>query len=347
MFRSRGENLRSVYILLFLNVALFFLQHQDGEKFARLFTFDWNAVLHGEAWRIFTYQFVQASRIGTFSIPPVVTLFLNLVLLSLMGMAVEDAWGTRQFLTLFALSTFGSAAAAAWLGVPLLGSYFINFTLLFVYAALNRDQTFYLSTAVPVRVTFLALLALGALLVGVFFGNASNIAALAGAAAAFVYYLTQRVKRAPTAAPSGFAPAAEGADPLAAMTRSLTRVAAMKKALTTRSDSDIDRLIAAAEKEAVAGVNICAPVDFKPEHKPSVAMLPLLLGGALILSFAFALAFDAFAFPMHRVFAVQRLDRTLARSRKLLDALDKTAPDIEQQTGELRTPALRPLEGRS
>ena len=57
--------------------------------------------------------------------------------------------------------------------------------------------------------------------------------------------------------------------------------------------------------------------------------------------------FDAFAFPMHRVFAVQRLDRTLARSRKLLDALDKTAPDIEQQTGELRTPALRPLEGRS
>jgi len=266
MFRSRGENLRSVYILLFLNVAFFFLQHQDGEKFAHLFTFDWSAVLHGEAWRIFTYQFVQASRIGTFSIPPVVTLFLNLVLLSLMGMAVEDAWGTRQFLTLFALSTFGSAAAAAWLGVPLLGSYFINFTLLFVYAALNRDQTFYLSTMVPVRVTFLALLALGALLVGVFFGNASNIAALAGAAAAFVYYLTQRVKSAPTAAPSGFAPAAKEADPLAAMTRSLTRVAAMKKALATRSDSDIDRLIAASEKEVVVGVNICAPVDFKPEH---------------------------------------------------------------------------------
>ena len=40
MFRSRGENLRSVYILLFLNIAFFLLQHQDGEKFARLFTFD-------------------------------------------------------------------------------------------------------------------------------------------------------------------------------------------------------------------------------------------------------------------------------------------------------------------
>ena len=41
-----------------------------------------------------------------------VTLFLNLVLLSLMGMAVEDAWGTRQFLTLFALP------ALYWLTEP-------------------------------------------------------------------------------------------------------------------------------------------------------------------------------------------------------------------------------------
>jgi len=266
MFRSRGENLRSVYILLFLNVAFFFLQHQDGEKFASLFSFDWSAVLHGQAWRVFTYQFVQASRIGTISIPPVVTLFLNLVLLSLMGMAVEEAWGTRHFLTLFALSTLGSAAAAAYLGVPLLGSYFINFTLLFVYAALNRDQTFYLSTAIPVRVTFLAFLALGALLVGVFFGNAANIAALAGAAAAFIYYLSQRVRRAPAAAPRGFAPAADDADPLAAVTHNVTRVVAMKKALAMRSDSDIQRLIDASEKEIVSGVNICAPVDFKPEH---------------------------------------------------------------------------------
>ena len=266
MFRSRGENLRSVYILLFLNVAFFFLQHQDAEKFARLFTFDWSAVLHGQAWRVFTYQFVQASRIGAISIPPVVTLFLNLVLLSLMGMAVEDAWGTRHFLTLFALSTLGSAGAAAYLGVPLLGSYFINFTLLFVYAALNRDQTFYLSTAIPVRVTFLALLALGALLVGVFFGNAANIAALAGAAAAFLYYLSQRVRRPPAAAPRGFAPAAEDADPLVLVTRNVTRVTAMKKALAMRSDSDIERLIAVNEKEIVAGVNICAPLDFKPEH---------------------------------------------------------------------------------
>lgn len=261
MFRARGENLRSVYVLLFLNVAFFLLQYQDGAKFARLFSFDAHAVAHGEVWRLFTYQFVQASRIGTLSIHPAITLFLNLVLLTLMGLAVEEAWGTRGFLVLYAISTFASAGVAAWLGVTLLGSYFINFTLLFVYAALHRDQTFYLSLAFPVRVTMLAWLALGALLAGVFFGNQANIAALTGAVAGFVWYVTQRIPTIETSTPQETV-----GDPAYVATRNLTRVAAMKRALATQSSSDIDRLIGLSESETVRGVNICPPVDYKPDH---------------------------------------------------------------------------------
>lgn len=109
------------------------------------------------------------------------------------------------------------------------------------------------------------------------------------------------------------------------------------------------RISDALDKDRIANVVVAETpsVDFKPERKPSVAMLPLLLGGALMLSFAFALAIDAFAFPMRRVFAVQRLDRSLARSRALLDALDRTRPAIERETRELRAPQLTPLEGRS
>ena len=109
------------------------------------------------------------------------------------------------------------------------------------------------------------------------------------------------------------------------------------------------RISDALDKDRIANVVVAESpsVDFKPERKPGAAMLPLLLGGALMLSFAFALAFDAFAFPVQRVFAVQRLDRSLARSRQLLDALDHTRPAIEHQTRELRTPTLTPLEGRS
>jgi hypothetical protein len=48
--------------------------------------------------------------------------------------------------------------------------------------------------------------------------------------------------------------------------RNLTRVTAVKKVLATGSDVDIDRLISIAEREIVRGVNICPPVDYKPEH---------------------------------------------------------------------------------
>ena len=257
MFRSRGENLRTIYILLFLNIAFFLLQHQDAQKFTRLFAFDAHAVGAGEVWRLFTYQFSQAGNVGLLAIPPVVTLFLNLVLLTLMGTAVEEQWGTFHFVIFYFVSTLTTAAVAAYFGIPLLGSFFINFTLLFVYAALNRDQTFYLSTMMPIRVTFLAWLALAALLVGVFFGSRANVAALIGAAAGFAYYLTQRLPR--TVEDDG----AEAA--LMAITRNLTRVSAVKKALSTGADADIDRLIAAAERELVAGVNICSPIDYKPE----------------------------------------------------------------------------------
>lgn len=269
MFRSRGENLRSIYILLFLNVSFFLLQYQDTQVFARLFAFDRHAVMNGELWRLFTYQFIHAGRVGLFTIPPVVTLFLNLVLLTLMGMSVEEEWGTSHFLRLYFISTLTTAAAAAWLDVPLLGSFFINFTLLFIYASINREQTFYLSMILPIRVTWLAWLALAALLVGVFSGGKANLAALIGSAAGYAYYLSQRVRApiAAAAAPKGFAPAAAPEDAaVMTATRNLTRVTAMKKALSTGSATDIDRLIGLSEREIVRGVNICPPVDFKPEH---------------------------------------------------------------------------------
>src|SRR5204862_312640 len=66
------------------------------------------------------------------------------------------------------------------------------------------------------------------------------------------------------------------------------------------------RISDALDKDRIANVVVAESpsVDFKPERKPSVAMLPLLLGGALMLSFALALAYYAFAFSMPSVFAI-------------------------------------------
>ena len=264
MFRSRGENLRATYVLLFLNIAFFLLQYQDGDKFARLFAFEKHAVMNGQLWRFFTYQFVQAGSVGLIPIPAVVTLFLNLVLLTLMGMAVEEDWGTSHFLRLYLISTLTTAVVAAYLDTPLLGSFFINFTLLFIYASLYRDQVFYL-LIIPVRVTLLAWLAVIALAAGVFFGSKANLAALAGSAAGYAYFASQRSRAAAPFAAKAPDPSPDDSR-VQAGARNQPRVAAMKRALATGSTTDIDRLIELSQRERVSGVNICPPADFKPEH---------------------------------------------------------------------------------
>ncbi len=260
MFRSRGENLRSVFILLFLNVAFFLLEHQDPEKYARVFRFDWAAVKQWELWRLFTWQFRQAGD-GWLE---ALALFVTLLLLYMMGTAIEEEWGTRHFLNLFALSTLVSAATAAWLGIPLLGTYFVYYTLLFVYAAAFPQQTLYLFGAIPVRFRLIALVSFAALLYGVFAGGLANVAALAGALAGFVYFVMLRVRIVIVTAKT--------APPVVAVPRidtialhNAARFAAMKQAMASGSAAEAERLIAQCERDKVPNVNVCPPADFKPE----------------------------------------------------------------------------------
>jgi membrane associated rhomboid family serine protease len=263
MFRSRGENLRSVFILLFLNIAFYLLEHEDPEKYARLFRFDWTAVLQGEVWRVATWQFTQAGTgwLEAFS------LFITLLLLYMMGAALEEEWGTSHFLMLFVLSTLGSAGVAAWLGIPLLGTYFVYYTLLFVYAAAFPKQTLYLFGAIPVRVRLIALVSFGALLYGVIAGGAANIAAMTGSMLGLGYYLSQRVR---VAAPVLADEPIDDAELEPARVDSLAlqngaRFAAIKHALHLGTAGDLERLLAQCERDALAGVNICPPADYKPD----------------------------------------------------------------------------------
>ncbi|HUP48903.1 MAG TPA: rhomboid family intramembrane serine protease [Thermoanaerobaculia bacterium] len=266
MSHAKGENLRSVYVLLFLYVALFFLEHQDAERFAALFAFERDAFFEGELWRLITYQFTQAGQ-GWFLFPKPIVLFFTLLLLYIMGSALEEEWGTLRFLLLFGVSTLASAATAAILGISLLGSYFVNFSLLFVYAAVFPHQTFYLFGVMPVRIRWIAWVAAVVLVAGVFAGGETNTAALSGAVAAYVWFLAQKippVNRAP-AGPAAEPPVREDSVDRDAV-RNAARFVGVKKALATRSAAEIDRLSAQIERDVVEGVNICPPVDFKPEN---------------------------------------------------------------------------------
>lgn len=261
MARSRrNQSIRSVFILLFLNVAFFLLEHQDPEKYASLFRFDWNAVLHGEVWRLVTWQFTQAGE----GLLEALALFVTLLLLYMMGTAVEEEWGTRHFATLFAISTLTSAGTAAWLGIPLLGTYFVYYTLLYVYAAAFPLQTLYLFGVIPVRFRLIALVSFVALLYGVFAGGAANIAALAGAAVGFVYSLMLRIRivivRAQQVPPAAAAPRID-----TTALHNAARFAAMKHAIASGSPVEAERLIAQFDRDTVPNVNVCPPADFKPD----------------------------------------------------------------------------------
>jgi len=260
MFRTRGENLRSVFILLFLNVAFFLLEHQDADRYARLFRFEADKVAAGEVWRVVTWQFTQA---GTGWLEAV-ALFITLLLLYMMGAALEEAWGTWNFVSLFVVSTLTTAGIAAYLGIPVMGTYFVYFTLLFVYASAFPQQSFHLFGAVPVHVRVLAIFALAVLVYGAISGGAANIAALGGAVAGYIYFLSHRIRvRFVTAAE-----VAEDVPPVRIDTTPISnaaRYAAMKQAIAARSEADVERLLTICEREITPNVNICPPADYKPE----------------------------------------------------------------------------------
>ncbi|MEA2489242.1 MAG: Rhomboid family [Acidobacteriota bacterium] len=255
MFRSRGENLRSVHVLLFLNVTFFLLEHQDARKFAGLFAFDRDAVAGGQLWRLLTYQFAQAGSGWVKAL----ALFVTLLLLYLMGSAVEEAWGTFHFLTLYVLSSLASAGMAAVLDIPLLRSYFVYFTLLFVYATAFPRQSFYLA-GVAIHSRVLAVASAAVLLYGVYVGGAANLAALAGSVTGYVYYLTQRKRAVPVAVP-----ATAPSGPAAGAIQNAARFVAMKQVMAEGVPSELERLAIQCERDAVHGVNICPPADYKPE----------------------------------------------------------------------------------
>jgi len=255
------ENLNSIYILLFLTVVFFFLQKQDPEKYILLFSFDRDAVMAGQVWRLFTYQFVQSSMLW---------LFFELLILYIMGGVLEQLWGTWDFIVFYLASLFGSAAVGFVLHLPLFGSFFLFYSLLFVYAYLFPDQTFYIFFVLPVKVKWLAWLAGGLLALRVIAFDPTSVAALGGVLASAGYFVySQRPGRLiPRRMPAAFRPAAETASgserDLAES--NLQLFSEVKDVLASHDDAKRAALEARISPTVVEGGNICPPVDYKPEH---------------------------------------------------------------------------------
>ncbi|MBI2215563.1 MAG: rhomboid family intramembrane serine protease [Acidobacteria bacterium] len=254
----RRENLHSIYILLFLNIAFYVFQTQDVEKYVALFSLDRTSVLDGQLWRLFTYQFTQSSAIS---------LFFSLLILYIMGAVLEELWGTWEFLAFYLLSLFGSAAVGMAFGFPLLGSYFLTYSLLFAYAHSFPEQTFLIFFVLPVKVKWIAWFAAGLLAIGIVTLRPPSIAALGGVLASFAWYWFRHgpARILPRKVPAAFRPAPVDSAHEGLADRNLARFAEMKRTLAEGTPEERQKLAESIGKDITPGVNICPPVDYKPE----------------------------------------------------------------------------------
>ena len=259
MVKTR-ENLHSIYILLFLSVVFYFLQTQDVKKYAELFAFDRDAVMAGQIWRLFTYQFVQTSALS---------LFFELLILYIMGSVLEEIWGTWDFLAFYAASLAGSVAVGFIFNFPLLGSFFLLYSLLFVYAYLFPDQTFYIFFVLPVKVKWIAWLSAGFLVFGILKRDPSSLAALGGVLLSGAYFVLSKRPGGllPRQVPSAFRPAPEPtATEQSVADQNLEVFGKVRGVLASGKEADRIAMIDSLEKRVVPGVNVCPPADYKPEH---------------------------------------------------------------------------------
>ena len=141
----------AVYVLMLLTQA------NDANALSFL-TFNLNALLHGEVWRLVTFVFVPA-----YSSP--FALLISLYFYYWIGSTLERQWGTAKFNLYYIsgtlLTVLGVVLASLITGNPYLtaaGTGYVNLSMFFAFAFLFPDTTVLLFFILPVKMTWLAYL---------------------------------------------------------------------------------------------------------------------------------------------------------------------------------------------
>ena len=139
----------AVYVLMLLTQA------NDANALSFL-TFNLNALLHGEVWRLVTFVFVPG-----YSSP--FALLISLYFYYWIGSTLERQWGTAKFNLYYIsgalLTVLGVVLASLITGNPYLtaaGTGYVNLSMFFAFAFLFPDTTVLLFFILPVRMKWLA-----------------------------------------------------------------------------------------------------------------------------------------------------------------------------------------------
>lgn len=114
------------------------------------------AILHGQIWRIFTYIIYPPT--GNF-----IFILFSLYFYYMIGTTLERQWGAFRFNLYFFTGVLLNAVAAIviyliWDTVLYMGTYYINLSMFFAFAAIYPDMKLFFMGIIPIKIKWLAMI---------------------------------------------------------------------------------------------------------------------------------------------------------------------------------------------
>lgn len=179
----RSDSWRLTEGLIFVHFAIFILSWANREGLVALVLIPGQVMTR--PWTLVTYQFVHGSNMFWF--------FISMLVLWIMAKPLEESWGSPRFLVFWLVATFGASLTAAGLKLPLYGDSGVGTSILLTFATLYPDVEFRLFFIIPVKVKYLAIvavawLAFSSLQMGLLPGAAN----VAGMCSGYLFFLATR-----------------------------------------------------------------------------------------------------------------------------------------------------------
>lgn len=270
----RSDSWRLTEALIFVHFAVFILSWTNREGLVGL------AVVPGQVaarpWTLVTYQFVHGQSIFWF--------FISMLVLWIMAKPLEESWGSLRFLVFWLVATFGASLTAAGLKLPLYGDSGVGTSILLTFATLYPEVEFRLFFIIPVKVKYLAVvavawLAFSSLQMGLLVG----VANIAGMCSGYLFFLATR--KLPTRRKIAFelkkkrASAAVRAETVGAEQRNRAWDPKVRSAVRrARQQSSVapedGALLAELDAARDPSITVCAPPEFGFIDDPTCRSCP-------------------------------------------------------------------------
>lgn len=179
----RSDTWRLTEGLIFVHFAIFILSWANRAGLVGLMLIPGEVM--ARPWTLVTYQFVHGESMFWF--------FISMLVLWIMAKPLEESWGSPRFLVFWLVATFGASLTAAGLKLPLFGDSGVGTSILLTFATLYPEVEFRLFFIIPVKVKYLAVVAVAWLAFSSLqIGLLPGIANVAGMCSGYLFFLATR-----------------------------------------------------------------------------------------------------------------------------------------------------------